>query len=243
MAADKIPEPTNPPPPFPPPSIPQQSPRRKKKRPASRLRVDIRRDDHEVFAILKPPIPPSSVISFEAIVPHCSAKSTAPDVSDGPDARSHSPAPSAFIDRIYCDSPTLGLEDCFNDPVRIEPQTPEPVFTPITNESTGALSQQSSPRKLASSIVSRSSSESFCVLANQCQTPMGEKMPSSLAAPLLKLGAQSRRESVLQAYDSRAPSFNSSASNNSWNIEFAIEYGVKPGETEIMPESFCSMYF
>jgi hypothetical protein len=34
----------------------------------------------------------------------------------------------------------------------------------------------------------------------------------------------------------------SNSDEDSWNVDFAVEYGMRPGEREIIPGNFSSMY-
>lgn len=249
VAADGLPGPGGLP--FTPPCIPQRGcSNRTRRPPINNLRVETHRDYHHEAVLVeqpkeanvsKPPSPLSPILSLEDILPYCNAEPEMSEASDGSGFMSPSPTTSEIIDEIYCDSPTLGLEECFNEPVRIGPLTPEPVFTPATlqrNEAPTLL--ELPPRQPTVSRSSSGSSSSSYVMANPSPTLLEEKelppLPPLLAPEL------SRRASVLQIYDSRAPSLDGPpGEEDSWNVDFAVEYGVRPGEREIMPESFAQM--
>ena len=241
--------PACPPPPFPPPRIPQSYPGRKRKQP-SRLRVNIHKDlevlrivtRSEDHAIGRLPTPPVSVVSAEDMSPGRRAARLPPDASYS--YRRDRPAsltPSAIIDEIYCDSPTLGLEDCFDIPIKIEPWTPE-------------CESDRAPREKATSSPQPQSSEDQAVSDRHSSSPRcSSPSPPSLSVvgPTSATTAQNPLDPVTlpnaalrrgSANDARSPSLIESIISEDWNADVAVEYGSKPGEREIMPEIFGPMY-
>lgn len=140
------------------------------------------------------PTPPSSVISVEDTNFNCNTSTNEPSNSSTKEPATSILPPNIdkLIDDIYCDSPTLGSEECFQQPVKIEPFSPPAPHTPKIN------TPQSSP----------------------------EPVPVEMK-PLANL--EKRCSSVYsgQFYDPPA---------------MAHEYGVRPGEREIMAEEFGTMF-
>lgn len=247
IAAAENQGPICPPPLFPPPRIPQRNPRRKKRQPNG-LRVNIHKDHDVLGMVTHPgdhaigglPTPPCSAVSTEGMLSsHRTAALLSPGVSDSQD-RAPSPTPSAIIDELYCDSPTLGLEDCFDIPVKIEPWTPErspenPVAA--TNGIPSPRFEQLSQSDEVQTISDQSSSSS--------RGSSGAAPPSSNLAPNLIVQPTSPNAGAMRqdtAYDVRTPSLVESTISEEWNADVAVEYGSKPGEREIMPQVFGPMY-
>jgi hypothetical protein len=248
-AGAEIRPPSSPPPSFPPPGIPPRSPERKRRRPGS-LRVKIQDDDRSTtkprtdHTINRLPTPPSSAISLEEM-PSSNSISTStiqeePSVTEVEENNGAlSPTPNTIIDEIYCDSPTLGLEDYFELPI-----TPEPSSTPTTEHDRYAIPSplELSPKQTKDPLQHLPSLESSVL--TRLDSTASAPVERTIASPILSTSNanQVKRASVLQTYDPRAPSPNGLiVDDREWNVDFAIEYGGRPGEREVMPERFSVM--
>ncbi|KAF8243102.1 hypothetical protein K440DRAFT_590012 [Wilcoxina mikolae CBS 423.85] len=252
IADAEIRPPSSPPPSFPPPSIPPRSPERKRRRPGS-LRVKIQNEDEHSSikplmdsVINKLPTPPSSAISLDGTPSSNNAILTStiqeePSITEAEENNEPlTPSPSAILDEIYCDSPTLGAEDYFELPITPEPAS-KPI-TPTTDRFAIPSPLELSPKQAKDPLQYLPSLESS-VLTRLDSAPaaVDERI---IASPILAALNSNRieRASVLQTYDPRAPSPNGLVvDDREWNVEFAIEYGVRPGEREVMPERFGVM--
>jgi hypothetical protein len=329
-----IQEPLGPLPLLPPPVLPHRigGANRLKKNRATTLRVeiDINRNNEgknyhqEVLRIVKPlndkrrknlPTPPSSVVSWDDVSSLTSSSNgSCPGLGDSfrydsireadSSYRSPSPSPSFIIDEIYCDSPTLGLED---PPVKIDPApwSPISIVTPTANTrsedeaeaeveeddkingteasqrdimspfhkfefSLGDAASPSPSMESATSLILqhyRKQSASSELQTQQKDMPVTTHS-TTVSASAIKLSptlmlASSR--SVKHACASTTGSVRESASlarsstsiteteeeraahetaleDSQWDVNFAIKYGVRSGEREIMPQQLSSMY-
>lgn len=237
------------------PSVaPQSSPNRTKGHP-DLLHVDVGgEEDGQALSLEKPfrkctiaklPTPPSSGVSLgsnHTIVPE---GATRKDVCEREEDRVPSPSPSAVIDEIYCDSPTLGLEDYFKSPVKIEPWTPPThAYTPTTGTCVVPSPLELSPKPITrdpqkTRSLSIPSSPRPSVMAQLTRASAEEK----IVVPIAGSDRAVKRQSAVQTYDTRAPSPNGLiVDERGWNVDFAVEYGVRPGEIEVMPDRFSAMY-
>lgn len=236
------------------PSVaPQSSPNGTKGHP-DLLHVDVGgEEDGQVLSLVKPfrectiarlPTHPSSGVSLGSNRTIVTKGTARKDVCERGN-RVPSPSPSAVIDEIYCDSPTLGLEDYFETPVKIEPWTPPAhAHTPTTGTYVVPSPLELSPKpktrdpqKTRSLIIPSSPRSS--VITQLTRASAEEK----IVVPIAGSDRAVKRQSAVQTYDTRAPSPNGLiVDEREWNVDFAVEYGVRPGEIEVMPDRFSAMY-
>jgi hypothetical protein len=260
--------PISPLPSIPPPEVPLRDPERKKRRRES-LRVDTRREsEHEAVSISKilqnQPTsanltPCSSVYTHDdtpaSTIPRSTIRTNLPRQSEYDELqRSPSPTPSDIINEIYGgDSPTLGLGEYGEAPVKIEPYSPPPIpiSTPTSSSSSyvAVSSMELSPRhqkdlyyppsvmSSRSSVMTRSSGRSGSTYSAEEKIVITK--PDSIRSD-----RAIKRSSGTQTYYPRAPSPNGLIvdDDRKWNVDCAVEYGVRPGEREVMPEQFGVMW-
>ncbi|CCX33576.1 Similar to hypothetical protein [Tuber melanosporum Mel28]; acc. no. XP_002842042 [Pyronema omphalodes CBS 100304] len=261
--------PSSPLPSLPPPEVPVRSPERKKRRRES-LRVDTHRENERDFVSISKALQNQPTSNFKNLTPCCSVythadtsvsaisrstiRTNLPRQSEYDELqRSPSPTPSDVINELYGeDSPTLGLGEYGEAPVKIEPYSPPPIpiSTPTSSSSSyvAISSIELSPRQQKdlyyptsvmssrSSVVTRSSGRSGSTYSTEEKIVI-TKPDSIISDRAIK------RLSGTQTYDPRAPSPNGLIvdDDREWNVDCVVEYGVQPGEREVMPEQFGIM--
>ena len=262
-----VPQPAGTAPLYPPPAVPQLVTGVKRKKPPHHLRVTttVQRSEKVSMEIgtvqplrdskAKLPTPPSSADSQGGLPSNTNTvridhSGTASQDSRGDENRIPSPTPSAIIDSIYCDSPTLG-ED-FDLSLRIRTPTSAQSSTsgpPSTGRNESGLSPihhtiDSSPRQVQSMEPQKGSETTSDVISmHQDRPTTEEKITVSPPPSTSTQTSASDGRLAVQAYGHRAPPIDALIADDSgrWNVDFAIEYGVRPGEREVMPETFAPM--
>ncbi|KAI5818367.1 hypothetical protein BZA77DRAFT_306786 [Pyronema omphalodes] len=251
---------------IPPPEIPMRDPERKKRRLKS-LRVDVRGESKDEavsvseglrnqpnsanFTPCRPVYTqddtPASTITRSTICTNLPRRSECDELP-----RSPSPTPSDIINEIYSrDSPTLGLGEYGEAVVKIEPCSPPPILisTPTSSSSDDvavslmelyARHQRdlySSPSAVSSrsSVITRSSGRLGS--AYSAEERIAIKHPESIRSDF-----NITMSSGAHTYNSR-PSGNGLIidNNRERNVDCTVDYGVRPGEREVMPEKFGAM--
>jgi hypothetical protein len=243
---------------FPPPAVPQLVTGVKRKKPPHHLRVTttVQRSEGVSMEIgtvqplrdskAKLPTPPSSAKSQESLPSNTNMvyinHSGTASQDGGGENRVPSPTPSAIIDSIYCDSPTLGLEEDFDLSLRIGTPTSAQSSTsgpPSIGRNEIQQHPIASPLPPVQFMDPRKSNDT----TSDHRPTTEEKIAVSLPPSTSTQTSASDGRLVAQAYDHRAPSTGALIVDDigRWNVDFAIEYGVRPGEREVMPETFIPM--
>lgn len=255
--------PEAPPPPFPPPAAPPCTLiRRKSKRPhkPSSLVLDRLTDNDEPTKLhqavlvrtardtppgplhspkpLTPPISPAISLasnrSFE-FYPY-SISDTVPSADElAVDQDILSPTLSTIIDEIYCDSPTLGI-DRYNE-------TPTPTEVIVDTDPKSGDTKD----PVAGTLIERLREAQRRSIFAPASGPRraSRVLDTSPAHPVRRLSAPAlERVRVADSCVLKSESEPSllPAEGDLRELEFAVEYGIRPGETEIMPDELAAMF-